>query len=168
MVNIPAAMCKLDRVNIFSSITNICDNLFGACTAFQQDRLRDDINRTHIQGHNYLLLLLEPSSAAVINEIEIYINGSDAQRQIKRLLNKKLPVILAVSFFDDYDYPQGDVCVVGYSRLLDRMSAMTSTGYLSREKLMKYIKSRRVAWRQVFKAVTLDSFLDELRKELEN
>lgn len=165
MVNIPVAMCRLDRVDIFSALIKIYGDLFGTCAPLQQDKLRYDINHTHNQGHDYLLILLEPSSAIVISEIKIFTNGSDEQRQIKRLLNKKLPVILAISFFDDYVYPEGDICIVGYSRLLDRMSAMISSGRVSHEKLLKYVKSRRIAWRQVFKAVTLDEFLVELRKE---
>lgn len=168
MPNTPDIMCKLDRVDIFSALNGIYNSLYDAFSAEQQRKLQDDIGCEYKHSHFFLLVLLEPSSIEVINEINVYMIGSEEQRYIKKLLNRKLPVILEISFFDDYKYPQGDICVVGYSRLLDRVGTMTISANLNQKRMLKHIKSRRKIWREVYKAVTLDEFIEALRKEQEN
>lgn len=166
MPNTSATMCRLSRVDIFLSLIKICNSLIDGFSAQQQDKLRDDIHQQIDLGHRFLLALLYPTGIEVISEFNVYTYNSEEQKRIKSLLNKKLPTILAVSFFDDYAFPQADICIIGYSRLLDRVSYMTSSE--KDKRLLKYIKSRRIAWRLSYKAVTVEEFIEELRKERQN
>jgi len=168
MPNTSAITCRLDEVDIIAALIKICGSLYENFTVEQQEQMRDDILRQLESGQHFLFVLLEPPGVKVFSEFHVFINGSDEQKQIKQLLNKKLPIILAVSVFDEHAEPRGDISVVGYSRLLDRVSSMTALEHQDQQRLLKYIKSRRTAWRLSYKAVTIDAFIDVLRKENKN
>jgi len=168
MSNTPAIMCRLCHVDVVSSLIKICNSLYDGFPIKQRNNLRDYIHREVNLGNYFLLVLLDSTSVEVLNEFKVYINNSEEQKHIKKLLNRKLPIILAVSFFDDYEFPQGEICVVSYSRLLDRVSSMTFFENQNHKRLLRYIKSRRIAWRLSYKAVTIEEFIEELRKEHQN
>lgn len=167
MPNTSAIIFRLGEVDIVPALIYICNSLYGELSVRQQDQLHDDIIRQLKDGQFFLLVLLEPD-IKVFSEFQVYMRNSEEQRHIKQLLNKKLPIILAVSIFDECASAHGDISVVGYSRLLDRVSSMSKLGIHHHQRLLKSIRSRRMAWRLSYKAVTMDEFLEALRKEYEN
>ena len=164
MANAVEPMCRLDNVNIVSSLAKIFSILYKSLSEDQQETIRKNILRELERDQCYLIVLLESSGVKVMSEYNAYINKSGEQQYIKQFLNKKLPVILAISIFDKDDL-RGDISIVGYSKLLDRVSNSGMLTTKNSARLSKYITVRRRALRKAYKAVSMSEFLAVLRSE---
>lgn len=164
MPNRPPNMFRLHQVDIISSLIYICQNIYDEFSFEQHRKIREDIFRELPISQGFLLVLLEKDAVEVVSEVNVFLSSSEEQRHIKKLFNKRVPIILAVSVFDDFDLPQGDICIVEYARLLDRIGSTTITTNQNQKRLEKMIKNRRIAWRQTVRAATMDEFLDVLKK----
>ena len=165
MPNTVEPMCRLNNIKIISSLAKICSNLYTDFSSDQQECLRKDILRELNHNHSYLIALLEPSGVKVMSEYQAHINKTSDQQYIKLLLNKKqLPVILALSIFNK-DKIFGDISIVGYSKLLDRVSNAPIPTANNDTTLLKYIEGRRNAFRKTYKVVSMDELLKVIRSK---
>lgn len=164
MQNTVEPMCRLGNIEIVSSLANICSNFYKDFSLDQQEILRKDILHELDRNQCYLIALLEPSGVKVMSEYQAHINKTSEQQYIKLLLNKKLPVILALSIFNK-DEIRGDISIVGYSKLLDRVSNAPMLTTKNSTRLLKYIAGRRNAFRKTYKAVSMDEFLKVIRSQ---
>lgn len=165
MQNTVEPMCRLGNIEIVSSLAKICSNLYKDFSLDQQEILHKDLLRELDRDQLYLIALLEPSGVKVMSEYQAHINKTSEQQYIKLFLNKKqLPVILALSIFNKEEI-LGDISIIGYSKLLDRVGNAPIPAVKNDTTLLKYIEGRRNAFRKTYKAVSMDEFLDVIRSQ---